>query len=120
MVGTFIGILLSLLMRGGFILVGAEIIERFSWVFYLFGAFLLYTALQLVGRDVYVREGCYNCHSQMIRPLHAETLRYGQRIGVLALPSPPALRTATALAQVGPRAFGYDFDWRPIFDEGPA
>ena len=33
--------------------------------------------LQLAGRDIYVREGCYNCHSQMIRPLHAETLRYG-------------------------------------------
>ena len=38
---------------------------------------LPYTALQLAGRDVYTREGCYNCHSQMIRPLHAETLRYG-------------------------------------------
>src|SRR6478609_11948099 len=36
-----------------------------------------YTPLQLVGRDIYLREGCYNCHSQMIRPLHAETLRYG-------------------------------------------
>lgn len=36
-----------------------------------------YTALQLAGRDVYVREGCYNCHSQMVRPLRAETLRYG-------------------------------------------
>ena len=36
-----------------------------------------YDALQLVGRDVYLREGCYNCHSQMIRPLYAETLRYG-------------------------------------------
>jgi cytochrome c oxidase cbb3-type subunit II len=36
-----------------------------------------YTALQLVGRDIYLREGCYNCHSQMIRPLRAETLRYG-------------------------------------------
>jgi len=36
-----------------------------------------YEALQLVGRDIYLREGCYNCHSQMIRPLHAETLRYG-------------------------------------------
>ena len=36
-----------------------------------------YTALQLAGRDVYTREGCYNCHSQMIRPLHAATLRYG-------------------------------------------
>jgi len=36
-----------------------------------------YTALQLAGRDIYTREGCYNCHSQMIRPLRAETLRYG-------------------------------------------
>ncbi|WP_225784312.1 cytochrome-c oxidase, cbb3-type subunit II [Xenophilus sp. Marseille-Q4582] len=36
-----------------------------------------YTALQLAGRDVYLREGCYNCHSQMIRPLRAETMRYG-------------------------------------------
>ncbi len=36
-----------------------------------------YTALQLAGRDVYVREGCYNCHSQMIRPFRAETERYG-------------------------------------------
>ncbi len=36
-----------------------------------------YTALQLAGRDVYIREGCYNCHSQMIRTLNAETLRYG-------------------------------------------
>jgi cytochrome c oxidase cbb3-type subunit 2 len=36
-----------------------------------------YTSLQLAGRDVYQREGCYNCHSQMIRPFRAETLRYG-------------------------------------------
>ena len=36
-----------------------------------------YTALQLAGRDIYEREGCYNCHSQMIRPFRAETLRYG-------------------------------------------
>ncbi len=36
-----------------------------------------YTAVQLAGRDVYIREGCYNCHSQMIRPFRAETLRYG-------------------------------------------
>ncbi|GAA4354615.1 cytochrome-c oxidase, cbb3-type subunit II [Variovorax defluvii] len=35
------------------------------------------TPLQVLGRDVYVREGCYNCHSQMIRPFRAETLRYG-------------------------------------------
>jgi len=36
-----------------------------------------YTSLQLAGRDIYVREGCYNCHSQMIRPFRSETLRYG-------------------------------------------
>ena len=36
-----------------------------------------YDAVRLAGRDVYVREGCYNCHSQMIRPFRAETLRYG-------------------------------------------
>jgi cytochrome c oxidase cbb3-type subunit 2 len=35
------------------------------------------TSLQLAGRDIYTREGCYNCHSQMIRPFRAETLRYG-------------------------------------------
>ena len=35
------------------------------------------SALRLVGRDIYLREGCYNCHSQMIRPLVAETMRYG-------------------------------------------
>lgn len=36
-----------------------------------------YTSLQLAGRSIYTREGCYNCHSQMIRPFRAETLRYG-------------------------------------------
>ena len=36
-----------------------------------------YTSLQLAGRDIYIREGCYNCHSQMIRPFRAETMRYG-------------------------------------------
>jgi cytochrome c oxidase cbb3-type subunit 2 len=36
-----------------------------------------YTALQLAGRDIYQREGCYNCHSQMIRTLRSETIRYG-------------------------------------------
>jgi len=37
-----------------------------------------YTALELEGRDIYLREGCYNCHSQMIRPFRAETMRYGE------------------------------------------
>jgi cytochrome c oxidase cbb3-type subunit I/II len=37
-----------------------------------------YTPLELVGRDLYVAEGCYNCHSQMVRPIRAETERYGE------------------------------------------
>jgi cytochrome c oxidase cbb3-type subunit I/II len=37
-----------------------------------------YTPLELAGRDIYISEGCYNCHSQMIRPLKAETMRYGE------------------------------------------
>ncbi len=36
-----------------------------------------YTALEVEGRDIYIREGCYNCHSQMVRPLRSETERYG-------------------------------------------
>ncbi len=36
-----------------------------------------YTPLQLTGRDIYIREGCYNCHSQMVRPFRAEVERYG-------------------------------------------
>ena len=37
-----------------------------------------YTPLELEGRDLYIREGCYNCHSQMIRAMRAETIRYGE------------------------------------------
>ncbi len=37
-----------------------------------------YTPLELYGRDIYIREGCYNCHSQMVRPIWAETVRYGE------------------------------------------
>jgi cytochrome c oxidase cbb3-type subunit I/II len=37
-----------------------------------------YTPLELVGRDIYVAEGCYNCHSQMVRPIRSETVRYGE------------------------------------------
>jgi cytochrome c oxidase cbb3-type subunit I/II len=37
-----------------------------------------YTPLELAGRDIYIAEGCYNCHSQMVRPIRAETLRYGE------------------------------------------
>ena len=76
-----------------------------------------YSALQLAGRDVYLREGCYGCHSQMVRPLRSETLRYGQRVSVIALPAPPILLTAKGLEHVGPRAFGYDLDFRAVFAE---
>lgn len=38
----------------------------------------VYTPLEQAGRDIFVREGCYNCHSQMVRPMYAETLRYGE------------------------------------------
>ncbi len=37
-----------------------------------------YTPLELQGRDIYIREGCYTCHSQMIRPFRSETERYGE------------------------------------------
>ena len=46
-----------------------------------------------------------------------ETLRYGQRVSVIALPAPPILLTAKGLEHVGPRAFGYDLDFRAVFAE---
>jgi cytochrome c oxidase cbb3-type subunit 2 len=68
-----------------------------------------YTALQVVGRDIYVREGCYNCHSQMIRPFRAETLRYGSYslAGEFVYDRPfqwGSKRTGPDLARVGGRA----------------
>ncbi len=48
-----------------------------------------------------------------------ETLRYGQRVTVVALPAPEILMTEKGLAHVGPRAFGYDLDFRSLFDGGP-
>ena len=67
-----------------------------------------YTALQVVGRDVYVREGCYNCHSQMIRPFRAETERYGHYsvAGEFVYDRPfqwGSKRTGPDLARVGGR-----------------
>ena len=72
-----------------------------------------YTALQVVGRDVYVREGCYNCHSQMIRPFRAEALRYGPYsvAGEFVYDHPfqwGSKRTGPDLARVGGR---YSDDW---------
>ena len=75
-----------------------------------------YTSLQLAGRDVYIREGCYNCHSQMIRPFQAETLRYGpySRAGESVYDHPfqwGSKRTGPDLARVGGR---YSDEWHRI------
>jgi cytochrome c oxidase cbb3-type subunit II len=75
-----------------------------------------YTALQVAGRDVYVREGCYNCHSQMIRPFRAETLRYGHysMAGEFVYDRPfqwGSKRTGPDLHRVGGK---YSDDWHRI------
>ncbi len=72
-----------------------------------------YTALELAGRDVYVREGCYVCHSQMIRPFRAETERYGHYsvAGEFVYDHPfqwGSKRTGPDLARVGGR---YSNEW---------
>jgi cytochrome c oxidase cbb3-type subunit 2 len=75
-----------------------------------------YTALQLAGRDVYIREGCYNCHSQMIRPFRAETMRYGPYsvAGESVYDHPfqwGSKRTGPDLARIGGK---YSDDWHRI------
>lgn len=75
-----------------------------------------YPALQLAGRDVYVREGCYNCHSQMIRTLRFETARYGHYslAGESVYDRPfqwGSKRTGPDLARVGGR---YSDDWQRL------
>jgi cytochrome c oxidase cbb3-type subunit 2 len=72
-----------------------------------------YTPLQLAGRDVYLREGCYNCHSQMVRPFRAEVERYGHYsvAGEFVYDHPfqwGSKRTGPDLARVGGR---YSDDW---------
>jgi len=72
-----------------------------------------YHALALEGRDIYIREGCYNCHSQMIRPLRAETERYGHYslAGESVYDHPfqfGSKRTGPDLARVGGR---YSDEW---------
>lgn len=75
-----------------------------------------YSALALEGRDVYVREGCYNCHSQMVRPLPAETERYGHYslAGETVYDHPfqfGSKRTGPDLARVGGR---YSDEWHRV------
>jgi cytochrome c oxidase cbb3-type subunit 2 len=80
-----------------------------------------YTALQLAGRDIYTREGCYNCHSQMIRPLRAETLRYGHysMAGEFVYDHPfqwGSKRTGPDLHRVGGK---YSDEWHRIHLNNP-
>jgi cytochrome c oxidase cbb3-type subunit 2 len=75
-----------------------------------------YTPLQLMGRDIYVREGCYVCHSQMIRPFRAETERYGHYslAGEFVYDHPfqwGSKRTGPDLARVGGR---YSDEWHRV------
>jgi len=75
-----------------------------------------YNALQLAGREIYIREGCYNCHSQMIRPFRAETERYGHYsvAGEFVYDHPfqwGSKRTGPDLARVGGR---YSDQWHKI------
>ena len=72
-----------------------------------------YDSLRLAGRDIYLREGCYNCHSQMIRPFRAETERYGHYsvAGEFVYDHPfqwGSKRTGPDLARVGGR---YSDEW---------
>ncbi len=80
-----------------------------------------YSPLQLAGRDIYTREGCYNCHSQMIRPFKAETLRYGHYsvAGESVFDHPfqwGSKRTGPDLARVGKK---YSDEWHRIHLNNP-
>ena len=81
-----------------------------------------YTALQLAGRDIYIREGCYNCHSQMVRPFRAETLRYQGHYSVAGefVYDHPfqwgSKRTGPDLARVGGR---YSDEWHRVHFNNP-
>ena len=75
-----------------------------------------YEPLRLIGRDIYIREGCYNCHSQMIRPFRSETERYGPYsvAGEFVYDRPfqwGSKRTGPDLARVGGR---YSDEWHRL------
>jgi cytochrome c oxidase cbb3-type subunit 2 len=80
-----------------------------------------YEALRLAGREVYIREGCYNCHSQMIRPFRSETERYGaySLAGESVYDHPfqfGSKRTGPDLARVGGR---YSDEWHRVHFMNP-
>ncbi|MFK7959508.1 MAG: cytochrome-c oxidase, cbb3-type subunit I [Phycisphaerales bacterium] len=79
-----------------------------------------YTSLELLGRDIYIEEGCYNCHSQMIRPIHAETERYGEfsKGGEFVYDHPfqwGSRRIGPDLHRVG-GTLSFDWHWRHFVD----
>jgi cytochrome c oxidase cbb3-type subunit 2 len=81
----------------------------------------VYSPLRLAGRDIYVREGCYNCHSQMVRPFRSETERYGKfSVAGESVYDRPfqwgSKRTGPDLARVGGR---YSDDWHVIHLTNP-
>jgi len=80
-----------------------------------------YSPLRLTGRDIYIREGCYNCHSQMIRPFRAETERYGHYsvAGEYVYDHPfqwGSKRTGPDLHRVGGR---YSDEWHRLHFRNP-
>jgi cytochrome c oxidase cbb3-type subunit 2 len=91
------------------LMMGSEVTEPYEGI-------TPYPALRLAGRDVYVREGCYNCHSQQIRPFRSETERYGPYsvAGEFVYDRPfqfGSKRTGPDLARVGKR---YSDEWHRL------
>ena len=117
--GLMIVLILLVLLAGGLV----EIVPLFfqkSTTAPIAGV-LPYTPLQLAGRDVYIREGCYGCHSQMIRPFRAETLRYGHYsvAGESVYDHPfqwGSKRTGPDLARVGAK---YSDEWHRLHLTNP-
>ena len=109
--GLMIVLILLVLLAGGLVEIVPLYFQK-STTAALPGV-LPYTPLQLAGRDIYIREGCYGCHSQMIRPFRAETLRYGHYsvAGESVYDHPfqwGSKRTGPDLARVGGR---YSDEW---------
>ncbi len=117
--GLMIVLILLVLLAGGLV----EIVPLFfqkSTTAPIPGV-LPYTPLQLAGRDIYIREGCYGCHSQMIRPFRAETLRYGHYsvAGESVYDHPfqwGSKRTGPDLARVGAK---YSDEWHRLHLTNP-
>lgn len=109
--GLMIVLILLVLLAGGLVEIVPLYFQKSTTA--PISGVLPYTPLQLAGRDIYIREGCYGCHSQMIRPFRAETLRYGHYsvAGESVYDHPfqwGSKRTGPDLARVGGR---YSDEW---------